>query len=213
MIEKEFETGTTYLIENSRVFRLLVDNLGKIKYKKRDVSFSAFVKLIISQQLSSKAAGTIFQRVYNHSVVEKKELDPKILSDIDDEKFKSYGVSKFKAKFIRNLAHKFIENPNFMIKLNELTDNEARYEIKKLDGFGDWSADIILLNYFGRLDVFPKGDVTLVKAHKKLFNSGLSKSLDEISWAQPYRGILAYYFWKWIDSGIMEMELNRNDSL
>ena len=49
MIEKEFETGITYLRENSRVFRLLVDNLGKIKYKKRDVSFSAFVKLIISQ--------------------------------------------------------------------------------------------------------------------------------------------------------------------
>ena len=79
------------------MFRLLVDNLGKIKYKKRDVSFSAFVKLIISQQLSSKAADTIFQRVYNHSVVEKKELDlyyraRKKLSDL-------YNSEKFRIQF------------------------------------------------------------------------------------------------------------------
>ncbi len=212
-VNEEFGKGIILLQERSEVFKLLVEKLGVIRFEKRNTNFQAFAKIIISQQLSAKAAENIFQRVCSISAKKKTELNPKDFIKIEDDQLKDCGVSKFKARFIRNLAKKFIENPNFTNEWVGLTDTEAKYEIKKLDGFGEWSSGIVMLFYFGRLNIFPQGDATLIKAHKILFNCCLSKSLKEIDWAIPFKGVLALYYWRWVDSGMMGLGLEKKYNL
>ena len=79
-------------------------------------------------------------------------------------------------------------------------------EIQKLNGFGPWSGNIILLFYMGRPNVFPFGDTTLKKAYSNIYNQTLNKNLTELNWAEPYRSIVALYFWRWVDNGMIKIK-------
>ena len=87
----------------------------------------------------------------------------------------------------------------------KLNDKECSIEIQKIKGLGPWSASIILLFYFQRLDIFPYEDSTLNKAYFSLYKKKLSKNLSEVSWARPYRSVLALYLWKWVDNGMVPL--------
>ena len=91
---------------------------------------------------------------------------------------------------------------DFIDGLKELDDENAKIQIEKLKGFGPWSSNIILLFYLDRIDIFPEGDTTLIKAYKNIYKKELDKKLTAINWAIPYRSILALYFWKWVDNGM-----------
>ena len=86
-----------------------------------------------------------------------------------------------------------------------LEDQDLLVEIMKLKGFGPWSANIVLLFYLGRANVFPSGDNTLIKAYKHLYKVDLLNKPDHIEWASPYKSILSLYLWRWVDNGMKEL--------
>ena len=89
--------------------------------------------------------------------------------------------------------------------MGKTNDEDAKIEIQNLKGFGPWSANIILLFYLGRNDVFPYNDSTLQKAYYKIYGKHLSPNLLELNWARAYRSIIARYFLKWVDNGMKEL--------
>ena len=106
---------------------------------------------------------------------------------------------------MKETAKYFINYPNLIETWEKLDDKEAKKEIQKIKGFGPWSANIILLFYMGRHDVFPYHDSTLQKAYYEIYGKKLSQNLSEINWAKPYRSIVARYLWKWVDNGMKEL--------
>ena len=195
--EREIE----YLMSRDKIFRGLVDQLGYIEYEKRDLDFRSLVKIIVGQQLSGKAAGSIYGRLVN-SLGGWDYFYPDALVNICPSTLRQAGISKSKMKFIKDLAYAYQETPDLTTSWESMADEEALEEIQKLNGFGPWSSSIVTLFYLGRKDIFPKADTTLNKAYYLLYGDYLSHSMIELDWARPYRGLLAMYFWKWMDSGV-----------
>ena len=129
--------------------------------------------------LSNKVADVIFGRI-KYLFKDKKEMKPKDMILVDREVLRSTGISYSKVSFIHNLSKTFINNPNIINNWKNLNHEEVYFEIKKLNGFGSWSAEIILLFYLGKQNVFPFGDSTLKKAYHKLYDSKLEKDLHQL---------------------------------
>ncbi len=191
------------LARKNEKFSKLVAQLGNIELEKRDITFSSLSKIIINQQLSGSAADTIFGRLEN--LIERKGCkEPNQFLNIPDKDLRTIGISFSKIGFIKDLARRLDGNPDLICSWNSLNDNEALEAIQNLKGFGPWSANIILLS-MGRKDVFPFDDTTLKKAYLNIYGKPLSKNLQEIDWAKPFRSFLARYFWRWVDEGMKEL--------
>ena len=149
-------------------------------------------------------ANIIFARV-NDLFPGSGTLDPKKVNQIEDAELKNSGISSSKVRFIKNLSSEFIRTPSLVEKWKELDNESALTEIQKLKGLGPWSANIVLLFYMGRIDVFPFGDSTLKKAFLNIYGSPLGEDLKELEWAKPYRSIVALYFWRWVDQGMKKL--------
>lgn len=189
------------LASKNRKFEKLFNQIGIIDIAPRNLDFASMVKIIINQQLSNKVAEIIYKRL--HSLVVK--VRPENILDLGDEELRKIGISYSKIKFIKDLAIAFLKNPNLIKSWRQLDDESALIEIQKLNGFGKWSANIILLFYFQRDDIFPNNDSTLKRAYEKIYGKKLSNDLGEINWAKPHRSLLARYLWKWVDSGMPKL--------
>tara|TARA_A100001011_G_scaffold368189_1_gene422268 strand:+ start:557 stop:1180 length:624 start_codon:yes stop_codon:yes gene_type:complete len=188
-----------YLCTKDKKFKLLVKEIGYIYIEDRNLDFLSLVKIIISQQLSTIIAGVIFDR-FTHLFSKKNQITPENLLQIDRRYLKESGISFSKIHYIRNLALVLTKKPNLIEKWKSLDDENALCEIQKLVGFGSWSANIILLFYFGRLDIFPHTDATIKKVYVGIYKKEFSEDLREVLWARPYRSVLARYLWAWKDT-------------
>lgn len=183
--------------------RLVVNNDDIIKRFNRTPEFRSLVKIIVSQQLSNKAAETIFWRLDN---LMNSAISPKSILDCDDKNILRCGVSKAKVSYLNFLAIHFSENPSFIRSLIMMNEQEAYMELTALKGIGPWSAEIFLLFYLNKINVFPKGDATLLKAMRLLYGVTSDKKCEKVhklvnSWS-PYKGVAAIYLWNWVDNGM-----------
>jgi len=137
---------------------------------------------IISQQLSIKAASTIWSRI--KTLVGK--ITPKNILKIPDEKYRAAGSSWAKIKYIKDLAMRDIDFTDFPT----LSDNEIAKRLIEVKGIGPWTAEMFLIFTLGRPDVFSEGDLGLKNAMKKL--PGLKQAK---VWS-PYRSYASRILWK-----------------
>ena len=203
--KNNFKQGLEYLLNKNEIFSSVVKQVGLISFNKRDLKFESLIKIIINQQLSNKVANLIFLRLKELNL--NKEITPAFISKIDIEKIRNQGVSNSKATFMKDLSSEFLKTPKIIDKWKQLDDENAFLEIQKHNGFGPWSANIILLFYMSRPNIFPFGDSTLKKAYQNIYNKNLNKDLNELNWAEPYRSIVALYFWRWVDNGMIKVKL------
>ena len=134
------------------------------------------------------------------------QITPDFILNIEFQKLRKKGISNAKVKFIKDLAIEFLKSPYLVDEWLNLDDEKALVEIQKLNGFGPWSANIILLFYMGRSDIFPFGDTTLKKAHLSIYKTPFGKNLEELDWGKPYRSLVALYLWRWVDEGMIELK-------
>lgn len=158
------------------------------------------VETIISQQLSNKAAETIFDRFLERHNLSFGFQPVDLVAT--QETIRECGVSNAKAKFILSIRDALILNIDFFHELSVLSDEEVERQLVKLKGVGVWTARILMISLYGRLDVFPYNDGTLVTAIKLMgYNS---QSVEEISSAwTPYRSIAAKLLWNAYDKGLL----------
>ncbi len=176
----------------------------KIKIEEHEKPQDYFIDLvesIVSQQLSIKAADTIFGRL--EKLFKNERINPEELLKIPDQKIRDAGISFSKIKYIKGIAQAIIDKQLDLKKLNELNDEEAIGELIKLKGVGQWTAEMFLMFTLGRLDVFSTGDLGLQNAIIKLYklsNKPSKEKLLEISqrWS-PHRTIASRILWKSLD--------------
>lgn len=163
--------------------------------------FADLCEAIINQQLSDKAAATIFKKF--------KKLFPKgiIIAEkllkIPDSKIREAGTSWKKVSFMKRLAGKIVRKELELEKLEKLTDHEVIAELIKLHGIGRWTAEMFLMFSLAREDVFSAGDLGLRRAIQKLYKlpkEPTMKQMEKISnkWS-PYRTYAALILWRSVD--------------
>lgn len=163
--------------------------------------FRDIVRAIAGQQLSGKAAATIFGRL--ETLVGKKTFTPEKILELTGIQLRTCGLSGAKTSTIQGVARSIIEgkfNPKI---LHKSSDEEIIATLRSIKGIGPWTAEMILMFSLGRTDIFSKGDLGLRKGIMKLY--GLKKmpsdrKMDELAKAwSPYRTYAARVLWRVAD--------------
>lgn len=160
--------------------------------------FVALLQAIASQQLSVKAADTIFQRFCDLFPPDRVP-NPARLCLLDDDVIRGAGFSRPKVAYMRDLAAHVIDGRLDLHALEQATDEEATVALSRVKGIGRWTAEMFLIFLLKRPDVWPIDDLGLVNAVQRAY--GLRKrpadarlrALGE-PW-RPYRSIASWYLW------------------
>src|SRR5437764_1120397 len=165
--------------------------------------FDALAESIAYQQLSGKAAATIWGRV-RALYGKRKWLDPAAVLATPDEKLRAAGLSGSKTAALKDLAAKTLDGtvPGRR-QLLQMTDEEIIERLTKVRGIGRWTVEMLLLFDLGRLDVWPVADYGVQKGFAKTFGRRklpTPKQFQKIGekW-RPYRSVAAWYFWRALD--------------
>ena len=160
---------------------------------------------IISQQLSVKAADSIYNRFLNHYGGNSPVPDQLLETDV--ETLRSLGLSFSKAKYLHNVASHFLDNTHSPESWHKKSDEEIIEELTSIKGVGVWTVQMVLMFCLARRDVFPILDLGVrnsmielfeVKGDKKAINKKLVKLADR--W-KPYRSIASLYLWSYRNNG------------
>jgi DNA-3-methyladenine glycosylase II len=168
--------------------------------------FYALAESIVYQQLSGKAALSIFTRF--KKLFRGGKPTPKTLLRLSDDRMRSAGLSRGKIVYLRDLASKFLDGTINPKLFDQQTDEEIRAHLVAVKGIGVWTADMFLMFYLNRLDVLPTGDLAIRKGFKKLFNLRFDPDHKKMvklaeSW-RPYRTVACRYLWDMQDMKLPE---------
>jgi len=165
--------------------------------------FDALAESIAYQQLSGKAAATIWGRV-RALYPGKKYLDPKAVLETPDATLRAAGLSRSKTAALKDLAAKTLDGTIPSTRaLARMDDEEIVTRLIAVRGIGRWTAEMLLLFDLARLDVWPVGDYGVQKGFAKTFGRRklpTPKQLAKLGekW-RPYRSVAAWYFWRALD--------------
>jgi DNA-3-methyladenine glycosylase II len=184
-----------------QIFRL-IGTYGLTELKPSGNYFPDLIESVINQQLSNKAAATIWKRF--RELFLSQEINPETVIKIDNTKLRSCGTSNAKAQYIHNIARAFIDQTVTPLTFNKMTDMQIIDQLIKIKGIGRWTAEMFLIFSLGREDVFSMGDAGLNKAmniiygkDKKLTASQKEKIITK--W-KPYRSYASLMLWKSLDN-------------
>jgi DNA-3-methyladenine glycosylase II len=190
-------------LQQDQVLKPLVDQLAYPQNLGEGDVYFALVRSIVSQQLSVKAAATIFERFLNLFEDGYPHIDQTLSFSI--ESLRQVGLSRQKASYIQNVADFFQEHQIHQTNWEQHSDDEVIQLLTQIKGVGTWTVQMIQMFSLNRPDVFPIGDLGIRQAMIQLYEvetSGkqLHKDLTEIAenW-RPYRSIACKYLWNYKD--------------
>lgn len=166
--------------------------------------FEALAESIAYQQLSGKAAATIWGRV-RALYPKKKNLDPKLVLKTPDKKLRAAGLSRSKVAALKDLAAKTIDGTVPTARaLAKMNDEEIIEHLTQVRGIGRWTVEMLLLFDLGRPDVWPVADYGVQKGFAKTFGKRKLPTPKQMvkhgKKFQPYRSVAAWYFWRALDA-------------
>jgi DNA-3-methyladenine glycosylase II len=165
--------------------------------------FDALAESIAYQQLSGKAAATIFGRV-RALYPKRKWLDPEQLLATPDETLRAAGLSRAKTAALKDLAAKTLDGTVPVGRaLIRMSDDEIIARLTTVRGIGRWTVEMLLLFDLGRPDVWPVDDYGVRKGFAKTFGRRQLPTPKQLmkfgeKW-RPYRSVAAWYFWRALD--------------
>lgn len=167
----------------------------------RSDHFSALVRAITGQQLSTKAAATIFGRLV---ALMPDGVTPAALSALTDEQMRSVGMSRQKIGYFRDLCEKALTGVVPLAQLDALPDEDVIAALTTVKGIGRWSAEMFLMFRLHRPDVLPVDDLGIVNAIKNVYRLRKRPTAERIrtigaAW-QPYRSVACWYLWRSLDN-------------
>jgi DNA-3-methyladenine glycosylase II len=192
--------ATRVLMRRDPVLAGLIRKYGAcgIKTESQTDIFRALAQAIVSQQLSTRAAATIFGRLVA-LVTDSGALTPVAVLPLSDEALRGVGLSRQKSGYLRDLAQRVSDGSVNTHRLADMSDEEVIAELTKIKGIGRWTVEMLLIFRLARPDILPVGDLGIVKAIQKAY--GLRKTPDAKRMQKiaepwrPYRSVASWYLW------------------
>jgi DNA-3-methyladenine glycosylase II len=188
------------VLRKDPVMKEIIRSTGKIESTgRRDVYFS-MLRSISSQQLSTKAADTIFNRFLN--LFPDRDPHPQIIAKIDIEMLRSVGLSYSKSQYLKNIAEFSLTAGLEYRKLSRLSDDDLISYLTQIKGVGRWTAEMILMFTMNRPDVLPVDDLGIRNSmvhHYKLKGEGKKLIAQMHATAEmwrPYRTLACRHLWR-----------------
>ncbi len=199
-MSKHYNEAEAFLIK-LKPFDELIPNYDIGQFEKQSSVFRELVAGVIYQQISIKAAASIYAKFCRFF----EDVDYQAIQIVNSthESLRACGLSNQKANYVRNIAHFFIDNKLEAYDWDTSTDAEIIKMLTSIKGVGEWTVQMLLMFYLERPDVFPVKDLGVQMAMKSLYNlklekRALEKELTRIAsdW-QPYRTVASKYMWAW----------------
>jgi len=165
-------------------------------------AYGALLRSIVGQQLSVKAARTIYERLLD--LFDGTTPSPEQLLAADPDALRAAGLSRPKVSYIRSLAQHIVDGELHLDSLDEMSDSDAIAELTAVKGLGEWTAHMFLMFHLRRPDVLPVGDQGIRRAVERLYGLETipdAETLERLGerWA-PYRTLASLYLWHSLDN-------------
>ena len=188
------------LSKRDPILRKIIKKFNKGYLTSRKDPFFSLCRTIIGQQISTKAADSIWSRF---EIKCNKKIIPNTVLKLTSRSLRNAGLSRQKTNYLKNIAKSF-KNKSFNIKnLKKMNDDLEIDYITQLKGLGVWSAQMFLMFNLNRPDIFPTKDIGLIRAISKNYKTSYPPSerfLNKISKLHlGYRSVFTWYMWRSID--------------
>ena len=195
----EFNIALRTLKQNDPKLGEIIEVIKPQYNKKKEDALTTLIKIIIGQQLSGSAAKTIVSRVEDR--LDKKTFNPKDIETISNEDLRSCGISNAKISYIKGLSQILLKEPTYFENLKQKNEEEILKQLCKIKGIGIWTASIFAMGSLHYDNIFPYGDVTLIKAIKNIYGEDILIE-DVISKWSPYKSFGCRILWQLVDKGM-----------
>lgn len=164
---------------------------------RREDPFVAAIEAIVWQQLSTKAAATIYARLLK--LFPAGRPTPAAVLAASEADMRAAGLSRAKVAYLRDLSSKVIDGTVPIRALDHLPDADVVTTLTSVKGIGRWSAEMFLMFRLQRADVLPVGDLGIVKAFQRHYRMRKTPTPDRMvriaePW-RPYRSVGSWYLW------------------
>ena len=188
------------LSKRDPILRKIIKKFNKGFLTTRKDPFFSLCRTIVGQQISTKAADSIWSKF---EIKCKKKIIPSNVLKLTSRSLRSAGLSRQKITYLKNIAKSF-KNKSFNVKeLKKMNDQQAIDYITQLKGLGVWSAQMFLMFNLNRPDIFPTQDIGLIRAISKNYKTSYppaEKFLIKTSKLHSgYRSVFTWYMWRSID--------------
>lgn len=192
---KRIEAGLAELAQLDPRMGDLWQAAGTPAPRARRPGYATLLRIIVGQQLSTKAAASIWQRLDDAGTTR----DPSIFLAQSDQKLRSYGLSRQKIAYGRGLAEAIDTGAVNLDAMRRMSDDDAIAALVALKGIGRWSAEVYLLFALGRTDIMPADDLALVVSAGRHLGDGDRwtpvQLRDEAERWRPWRSVAARLLW------------------
>lgn len=196
-------------LSKDKRFAPLIKKHGKPNLKRGINLFQALVRAIVYQQLSGKAAATIYGRfvvLFNKPKTPPSKLrfpKPEQVLEADFLQLRSVGLSGQKATYIQDLAQKFTDGTVKHKQLHKMSSEEVTKHLTQVKGVGVWTVHMLQIFTLGRSDVLPVGDLGIQKGFQVVYKlKKLPNAKEMETLAAPWRAhasVASWYLWRAAD--------------
>ena len=157
------------LLKKDKNMQDLIKKFGRPDFNLGQDYFQSLLRSIVFQQLSGKAAKTIYERLVN-LIPETTNLCPNEVLMLNKDDMRKAGLSFQKINYVRNLADYFENNSLKKKEVERMTDEEISKELIQIKGIGQWTVDMFLMFTLNRVDILPYKDLGIQKGIMKILN-------------------------------------------
>ena len=186
----------SHLSKKDRVLRKLIRTYPDAQLNTRGDAFQTLARSIVGQQISVKAA----QSVWDRFAACAGKMTPERVLAMSVEEMRACGFSGQKVVYVKDLARHFEEKLVNPRRWPRMADEAVIEDLVRVKGIGRWSAEMFLLFRMMRPNVLPVGDLGLQRAMEKLYNGGEPLTRDEMREIgkrfEPYSSVATWYLWR-----------------
>ncbi|MBD0402263.1 DNA-3-methyladenine glycosylase [Flammeovirga sp. EKP202] len=199
------EIEIEFLKKKDKKLKAAIERIGMIQRSVNPDLFSSIIKIIIGQQISTRAQETIWERLKDKI----GDVTAENIEKLSDESLQSIGISFRKASYIKNFTSKVITNEFDIECLQQQSDESVIEALSSLKGIGEWTAEMLMIFSMQRKDILSYGDLAIIRGIRMLYrHREVSKErfLKYKKRFSPYGSVASLYLWA-IAGGAIE-ELN-----
>jgi DNA-3-methyladenine glycosylase II len=198
-----WDEACRHLSKRDRVLRKLIPQFGQARLQSRGDAFTTLARSIVGQQISVKAAQSVWERFAALPDGPAGRLAPSAVLALEVEQMRGAGLSARKVEYLRDLAEHFAKRAVHVKQWGQMDDEIIIEELVAIRGIGRWTAEMFLIFHLMRPNVLPLDDLGLLKGISLNYFSGEPVSRVEArdlgeTWA-PFRSVATWYLWRSLD--------------
>jgi DNA-3-methyladenine glycosylase II len=198
-----WDDACRHLSRRDRVMKKLIPRFGEARLQSRGDAFTTLARSIVGQQISVKAAQSVWDRFASASGAPSNHLSPVSVLTLSVEQMRGAGLSGRKTEYLHDLARHFSDGAVHVAQWQEMDDEAIIGELVAIRGIGRWTAEMFLIFHLMRPNILPLDDLGLIKGISVNYFSGEPVSRAEArevgdAWA-PFRSVATWYIWRSLD--------------